>query len=105
MNMWPGLCVIIKGGAAFIATACGVTPQAQKTVGLVERPHKIESDRSSLHDGCTNDSHYYLPTITTGRFGLVTILIACRRSCRQRTRPFTPRSKSSLRPTALAGTS
>jgi uncharacterized protein YcsI (UPF0317 family) len=31
MNMCPGLCVIISGGEAFIATACGVTPQAQKT--------------------------------------------------------------------------
>src|SRR5215218_8857124 len=30
-NMCPGLCVIIKGGRALMATACGVTPHAQKT--------------------------------------------------------------------------
>ena len=30
MNIWPGLCVIMSGGLAFIATAWGVTPQPQK---------------------------------------------------------------------------
>src|SRR5262249_113148 len=30
-NMHPGLCVIISGGRTAIATACGVTPHAQKT--------------------------------------------------------------------------
>ena len=30
-NMWPGAWVIISGGFEAMATACGVTPQAQKT--------------------------------------------------------------------------
>lgn len=31
MNIWPGLCVNNNDGRACMATACGVTPQAQNT--------------------------------------------------------------------------